>query len=528
MHRLTTMLVVLAALAMSGGAGSALAGGFLPLPPAQQTLDQTQTVDNSTSQGNDATAVAVTALSGDNVQVGLVNEAGDQSAGSDASPSQENENATAQQASQQASQQQNGGSRDSSGQEQDASQSQTVDNSTEQTNTADAVSATVLSGNNVQVGLVNEAGDQSAGSDASPSQENENATAQQASQQASQEQTGGDSCCHGSTGQEQDASQSQTVDNSTRQENKATALAVTALSGNNVQAGGLNKAGDQTATSTARPTQENENVTSQRADQRASQEQTGGDSCCHGSTGQEQDASQSQTVDNSTRQENKATALAVTALSGNNVQAAALNKAGDQTATSTARPTQENENVTSQRADQRASQEQNDGCGDGCRAGHEHAHTHGHGHDPSPPTHEHAHAHGHEPCPPRHEPKPCPPRHEPKPCPPEHEHEPCPPRHEPKPCPPRPCRDHAQRRHDGGSGQSLEQNQTLSNETAQTNETRASSLTLLSGNNVQLGLRNCAGDQTASSDASPRQRNVNGTFQSARQGAWQGQGALLS
>src|ERR671926_334814 len=97
-------------------------------------------------------------------------------------------------------------------------------------------------------------------------------------------------------GQEQTATQAQTVTNKTDQSNTANAVSVNALSGNNVQVGEKNTSGDQTASSHASPKQENENSTTQKVNQNGEQEQNAqSQSGCCGSAGeQEQQLDQSQ------------------------------------------------------------------------------------------------------------------------------------------------------------------------------------------------------------------------------------------
>ena len=229
MKRFFGVLVATCALLAALSAGPALAGG-----PILGGGSQDQSVTNSTSQENEAGALNVPVLSGNNVSV---LSGGTQSSSTGISQSQENENTTGQQASQ--------------SQGSDPSQQQAVSNSTNQENEAGAANVPIASGNNVSI---LSKGDQSSSTGVSQSQENENTTKQWVSQ------SGSDSKCppRPCDGQKQKAS------NRTKQENEAYALNAPIASGNNVAV--LSKV-CQTSSTGVWQKQENENATWQRARQ---------------------------------------------------------------------------------------------------------------------------------------------------------------------------------------------------------------------------------------------------------------------
>jgi hypothetical protein len=240
MKRYFVALAAACALMLTLAAGPALAGGLLPTLPAVG-----QTVSNVTNQSNEATAVNVPIVSGNNVA--LVN-GGDQTASAGTTQEQSNQNATYQDADQSTQ----GSSADrSSGpcgcSEESGSQDQSVSNETNQSNEATAVNVPIASGNNVA--LVN-GGDQTASAGTTQEQSNRNATKQEADQSGSGS--------YGKGGQEQE------VSNQTDQSNEATAVNVPIASGNNVA---LFNGGDQTASAGTTQKQENRNYTRQNADQ---------------------------------------------------------------------------------------------------------------------------------------------------------------------------------------------------------------------------------------------------------------------
>jgi hypothetical protein len=395
------------------------------------------------------------------------------------------------------------------GQQQDATQTQSVSNDTSQTNKALAVSANVLSGNNTQIGAGNTAGSPQVSSEANPQQENENATGQSATQTGGQDQrTQSQGCCHSPSGsQSQSSDQTQTVDNSTTQENKAAAVSLNVLSGNNTQVGYGNQAGSPSVSSEANPQQENQNATWQDAKQSGSQDQQ---SDGQGSSGpQSQDLDQTQTVDNSTTQENKAAAVSLNVLSGNNTQVGYGNQAGSPRVSSEANPSQKNENATWQNAEQSGSQKQQSsggGCASDCHSGPPPCHS---GCNPPPPPR----------CDSGCNPPPPPPCNS------------CGPH---KPSCNSDCKQDRKRCDDGKDGkddgksgqkQQLHQTQTVTNDTQQKNKAFALSGNFLSGNNTQLGFFNCAGSPYVSSQANPSQENENATWQRAKQSGSQEQAA---
>ena len=133
--------------------------------------------------------------------------------------------------------------------------------------------------------------------------------------------------------------------NSTRQENEAWALNVPIASGNNVA---LINTGDQHASAGTKQEQTNVNVTKQSADQSSGGGAETWSSDCRRYRSYERDV-QTQSVRNSTRQENEAWAFNVPILSGNNL---ALVNTGDQSAFAGTTQRQFNGNVTWQQARQ--------------------------------------------------------------------------------------------------------------------------------------------------------------------------------
>lgn len=227
MKRFFGALVVACTRATALAVSPALAG--LPLGG---NGSQDQTVTNSTSQENEAGALNVPVLSGNNVSV---LSGGSQSSATGISQQQENEHTTSRQASQ--------------SQGSDPSQDQTVSNSTKQENEAGAVNVPIASGTNVSI---LSKGDQRSSTGVSQSQENENTTKQWVSQSGS-----GCSCSDG---------QDQSVSNRTRQENEAYAVNAPIASGNNVAV--LSRI-CQTSSTGVWQRQENENATWQHARQAA-------------------------------------------------------------------------------------------------------------------------------------------------------------------------------------------------------------------------------------------------------------------
>jgi len=166
MKRFIGALVVACALATALAASPALAG--LPLGGGGS---QDQTVTSSTGQENEAGALNVPVLSGNNVSV---LSGGSQSSSTGISQSQENENTTKQHVSQRGS--------DSKCPPRPCDrQEQTVSNRTKQENEAFALNAPIASGNNVAV-LSKVCQTSSTG--VWQKQENENATWQRARQAA--------------------------------------------------------------------------------------------------------------------------------------------------------------------------------------------------------------------------------------------------------------------------------------------------------------------------------------------------------
>jgi len=231
MKRFFGVLVSTCALPAALSAAPALAGG-----PILGGGSQDQIITNSTGQENEAGALNVPILSGNNVSV---LSGGSQSSSTGVSQSQENENTTGQQASQTGSS--------------DPSQQQSVSNSTQQENEASAVNVPIASGNNVSI---LSSGSQSSSTGVSQQQENENTTKQWVSQRGSESKCPPRPC----DGQEQ------RVSNRTKQENEAYALNVPIASGNNVAV--LSKVCQASSTGVWQK-QENENATRQRARQAA-------------------------------------------------------------------------------------------------------------------------------------------------------------------------------------------------------------------------------------------------------------------
>jgi len=234
MKRFFGVLVATSALLVALSAAPALAGG-----PILGGGSQDQSVTNSTSQENEAGALNVPVLSGNNVSV---LGGGSQSSSTGISQSQENDNTTGQQASQSGS-----GCGCSDGQD------QSVSNRTSQENEASAVNVPIASGNNVSI---LSSGSQSSSTGVSQQQENENTTKQWVSQRGSESKCPPRPC----DGQEQ------RVSNRTRQENEAYALNVPIASGNNVAV--LSKVCQASSTGVWQK-QENKNATRQRARQAA-------------------------------------------------------------------------------------------------------------------------------------------------------------------------------------------------------------------------------------------------------------------
>jgi hypothetical protein len=233
---------------------------------------QSQTVKNRTKQENEAGAINVPIASGNNV---ALYNGGSQSSSAGTTQKQGNLNATDQSARQSGT----GG----------YGQDQSVKNRTSQENEAGALNAPILSGNNVA--LVNE-GNQRSDVGTTQEQGNLNATRQSGTQTGS---THGPAIWCGC-----DSGQTQSVSNRTSQENEAGALNAPILSGNNLA--GYNGGGQRSSAGTTQK-QWNLNWTSQSASQ------SGPAGCC----------GQSQSVKNSTKQENEAWALNVPVASGNNL-----------------------------------------------------------------------------------------------------------------------------------------------------------------------------------------------------------------
>jgi hypothetical protein len=402
MKRYFVALAAACALLLTLAAGPALAGGLLPSPPGAD-----QSVSNKTDQSNEATAVNVPILSGNNVALA---NGGDQKASAGTTQEQSNQNATSQDVQQTSDPATTYGARGGCGcsepSGQAGSQEQSVRNETDQSNEATAVNVPIASGNNVA--LINE-GDQKASAGTTQEQSNRNATSQEADQSGSG-QSGKEA--HGSygkpSGKDGSGAPEQSVRNETDQSNEATAVNVPIASGNNVALiNGETKdgcrcskheGGNQTASAGTTQKQENHNYTKQEADQ--SSKGSAGDRW--GKTSESRgDQGSEQSVRNKTEQENEAWALNVPIASGNNV---ALINGGNQTASAGTTQKQENHNYTKQDTEQgqNGGKPESRGGPKAC---------------PKPEP---------KPC----KPKPCP-RPEPKPC---QRSEP-----KPKPCEPKPC-----------------------------------------------------------------------------------------
>jgi len=287
------LLLALASPAMAGGGLLGGGGG-----------SQDQTVSNSTDQSNQAEAVNVPVLSGNNV---AVLSSGSQSNSAGTEQNQANVNGTSQQADQ---------SRGS-----DPSQKQSVSNSTDQQNQAEAVNVPIASGNNV---AILSAGSQSNSAGTEQNQANVNGTSQQADQS-----------------QGSDPSQKQSVSNSTDQSNQAGAVNVPIASGNNVS---VLSSGSQSNSAGVQQDQVNANYTEQKATHSGSSDEEQS-KCKHESTKSGSD--QSQKVENRTQQENEAWAVNVPIASGNNV---AILSWGGQSNSAGVEQNQLNANWTSQKA----------------------------------------------------------------------------------------------------------------------------------------------------------------------------------
>jgi hypothetical protein len=237
MKRCLFVLTALSALLLAVAASPALAGGLLPGIPGGS---QTQSVSNSTSQSNEAGALNVPILSGNNVA--LINTGG-QDASAGTTQGQANVNGTSQSADQQ------GGG--------DPAQVQSTSNSTGQSNQADAVNVPIASGNNLA--LVN-LGGQNASAGTTQGQANLNQTKQDAGQRS-----GSWSDCRpesqwGGRGDYE----AQLVSNRTDQSNQADAVNVPIASGNNLA---LINLGGQSSSAGVSQGQLNLNQTTQHADQ---------------------------------------------------------------------------------------------------------------------------------------------------------------------------------------------------------------------------------------------------------------------
>ncbi len=377
MKRYFVLVVGACALALALAAGPALAGTPQPSPVGGLA----QTLDNQTSQQNNAVSTNAPVLSGNSVA--LIND-GDQSSSAGTDQKQVNGNSTDQTASQSSP----GNSGQPSGSEAGKGPSkggdsldQDVSNQTNQQNDAVSTNAPVLSGNSVA--LVNgggcgcdsgEGGNQTSSAGTEQTQVNRNSTDQTANQSGAGKGKG---------------REDQDVSNETSQQNNAVSTNAPVLSGNSVA---LINEGDQSSSAGTSQTQVNRNSTTQTATQSGSGRSDSWDESCRCKGGRSQD------VSNETSQQNNAVSTNAPVLSGNSV---ALINEGDQSSSAGTSQTQVNRNSTTQDASQSQSKSGPKPC-------------------PKPEP---------KPC----EPKPCP-KPEPKPC----EPKPCP-KPEPKPCEPKPC-----------------------------------------------------------------------------------------
>jgi hypothetical protein len=309
-QRYLPALVAACALLSAFAAGPALAGGGLPIP-----IPIGQSVSNTTDQSNEATAINVPILSGNNVAI-LGN--GDQSNSAGTDQDQTNVNATDQQAAQ--------GGQSGSGD---------PDNSTDQSNRAEAINVPIVSGNNVSV-LSD--GKQSNSAGVEQTQTNVNVTDQQASQ------SGSSSKPDGWYGEKNDGSV-QKVENSTDQSNRAEAINVPIVSGNNVS---VLSNGKQSNSAGVEQTQTNVNVTKQSASQSGGSYSTEKKRCKEQQESRFESSSK-QSVRNRTRQVNEAKAFNLPILSGNNVSVLSN---GRQWNSAGVEQTQTNVNVKKQSASQ--------------------------------------------------------------------------------------------------------------------------------------------------------------------------------
>ena len=316
MKRYFIVLAAACALLLALAASPAFAGGGLLGGNSQE-----QSTTNSTDQSNQAGAINVPILSGNNVAV--LSE-GDQSNSAGTSQNQINANGTSQEADQ--------------SQNADPSQNQTTSNSTDQDNSAGAINVPIASGNNVAV--LSE-GDQSNSAGTSQNQANVNGT----SQQADQSQGGSDRSNGCDEGSQQGGSQDQSTSNQTEQDNSAGAINVPIASGNNVA---ILSEGDQSNSAGVEQNQLNANATKQDADQSGSSKHDSRD--WKGDNKQSDGSGQDESVRNSTDQENSVGAINVPIASGNNV---AILSDGRQSNSAGVEQNQANLNVTKQEASQR-------------------------------------------------------------------------------------------------------------------------------------------------------------------------------